>query len=78
MASSAKWKNKSYDEVIDLSKEDQELTKYLCFLYQKFLAQYLDGSGKSQAPDIAGYMAFVGFEPNAKPKDWGFNRSLKK
>ena len=78
MASSAKWKNKSYDEVIDLSKEDQELTKYLSFLYQKFLEQYLDGSGKSQAPDFAGYMAFVGFERNVKSKDSGLNRVLKK
>ena len=52
MASSTKWKNKSYDELMDLSKEDQELTKYLSFLYQKFLGQYLDGSGKSQAPDL--------------------------
>ena len=78
VATSAKWKNKSYDELIDLSKEDQELTKYLSFLYQKFLEQYVDGSGKTQAPDFAGYMAFVGFEPNAKSKDSGFNRVLKK
>ena len=78
VASSAKRKNKSYDELIDLAKEDQELTNYLSFLYQKFLEQYLDGSGKSQAPDFAGYMAFVGFEPNAKSKDSGFNRVLKK
>ena len=78
VASSTKWKNKSYDELMDLSKEDQELTKYLSFLYQKFLGQYLDGSGKSQAPDFAGYMAFAGFEPNGKSKDSGFRRVLKK
>ena len=53
---------------MDLSKEDQELTKYLSFLYQKFLGQYLDGSRKSQAPDFAGYMAFAGFEPNGNSR----------
>ena len=78
MATSAKWKNKSYDELIDLSKEDQELTKYLSFLCQKFLERYLDGSGKTQAPNFAGYMAFVGIEPNVKSKDSGFNRLLMK
>ena len=50
VATSAKWKNKSYDELIDLSKEDQELTKYLSFLYQKFLEQYLDGQERRRRP----------------------------
>ena len=68
VVSFTKWKNKSYDELMDLSKEDQELTKYLSFLYQKFLGQYLDGSRKSQAPDFAGYMAFAGFEPNGNSR----------
>ena len=62
-----KWNGKTYSELLRMAIDgDNELDKYLGFIYKKYHESY-DGTHKSQAVDLAGFLLYMEFDPEREP-----------
>ena len=62
-----KWNGKTYSELLRMAIDgDIELDKYLGFIFKKYHGSY-DGTHKSQAVDLAGFLLYMEFDPEREP-----------
>ena len=58
-----KWNGQTYSELLRMAIDgDKELNKYLGFIYKKYHGSY-DGTHKTQAVDLAGFLLYMEFDP---------------
>ena len=62
-----KWNGKTYSELLRMAIDgDIELDKYPGFIFKKYHGSY-DGTHKSQAVDLAGFLLYMEFDPEREP-----------